>query len=129
VFVTLYPMLEHMIVPAKEDFNVMFAEERRVAAANHLCLFLGSCSAVWPGREGRMMRVNNDVGVSLAIQPFELAFGPSQLLLITPDVGIKRNHKRVAIAERKDRIAAQTARRAFLRNQLRICGIEVFQPR
>src|SRR5215468_6421313 len=76
-----------------------------------------------------MMTVNNHVPVAVAIQPFELRLGPLILFVVSCDVGIERDDKNIAVAEREDRIARQTPRRSFGRDQLGVGRKEVLQPR
>ena len=66
-----------------------------------------------------MMAIGDHIHITIAIETFQLAFDPVQLLIIRSNIGIKRDDKSVAIAKRISWITRQSPRCTIRRNKLR----------
>src|SRR4029079_13660211 len=75
----------------------------------------------------RVMTEDNDVPVTLVIDGFDLSLDPFELFLITCDIRVQSDHKRVSISKRVGRISAEPARRSLGRYELRIHPKKVLQ--
>ena len=114
------PMLEKMVVSGKDHLQVVRSKQRQVPLPQRRCGRLDFRAAVRTGGDGRMVKEGGQVHISFAIQALQLSFHPFVLPVIGSDVGIEREDKGVAIAERKRWITGETPGVAVRRDQVGI---------
>src|SRR5205823_4523761 len=75
-----------------------------------------------------MMEYDEDVPIATAIESLEQTGYPSQLLLVGRNVRIQQDEERVAVPERKRRVAVEAVRRTVRRDEFFHRAQRIAQP-